>query len=124
MHELSLAASLIETAVNSLKDRKIKKILEVEIDLGDLSFITDDQMRHAFEIAASGTQAEGAKLLISRQKGRVSCMGCGYLGEAEFQGEVEDHHNVPLQCPKCNRVGVEILEGKDIILKNVRAEVD
>jgi hydrogenase nickel incorporation protein HypA/HybF len=124
LHEYSVAASLVEAVMDSLRDKRVKMVKEVEIELGALSFITEDQMRDVFEMAAAGTPVEGAKLSIVKKEGRVRCQGCGYEGDPEFHDEVEDHHHVHLHCPKCNGVGIEILEGKDITLKNVRAEVE
>jgi hydrogenase nickel incorporation protein HypA/HybF len=124
VHELSLAASLVEAVMDALKGREVKMVKEVEIELGALSFITEDQMRDVFEMAAAGTPVEGARLSIVKKEGRVRCQGCGYEGDPGSHDEVEDHHHVHLHCPKCNGPVVEILEGKDIILKNVRAEVD
>lgn len=124
MHEYSLAASLVESVIRSLDGKKVNKIIEVEIELGELCFITGPQMTDIFAMASTGTPVEGADLKITGKKGRVHCHGCSFEGDPEFHGEVEDHHHVHLHCPKCNGVAVEILEGKDVILKNIIADVD
>ncbi len=124
MHELGLAMGVVEAVKNSLKGHKVKTVREVEIEMGELNNVTPEQMRQVFEIAAKGTIAEGAKLQVKIKEGKVRCLACGYSGGVDIDMEHDHDHSMHLHCPKCNEVGLEILEGEDIEVRNIQAEVE
>lgn len=124
MHELGLAIRIVDAVKNSLKSHKVKKVQEVEIEMGELNNITPKQIRQAFEIAAKSTIAEGAKLHVKIKKGKIRCPSCGYSGEINIDTEHDHDHSTHPHCPKCSEGGLEILEGEDIEVRNIRAEVE
>lgn len=125
MHEFSLAMGIVEAVTNSTKGRRVERVREIEVELGELTFVTPKQLRFAFEMASQDTLAQGAKLKIKVKQGKVRCLECGYEGKASFRGhdEVDHHHDFPLYCPKCSGISIEILEGEGTEIKSIRAEV-
>lgn len=124
MHELGMAMEIVEIVTKSLAGRKVKKVKEVEIELGELQRATPEQMQQTFEMASKDTLLEGAKLKVKIKKGKVRCQSCGYSGGVEVEMEHHHDHSMHLHCPKCNATSLDILEGNDIDVRNIEAEVE
>jgi len=125
LHELSLATSIVESVEESLKEYKVKEVKEVEIEMGELHYVTPEQMKAVFEMASKDTIVEGARLKVTIKKGKIRCLRCGYSGGVNVQLEHEhEHSHMAPHCPECNDTAVEILEGNDIVIKNIKAEVE
>jgi hydrogenase nickel incorporation protein HypA/HybF len=117
--------SIVESVKDSLKGYKVKEVKEIEIEMGELHYVTPEQMQTVFEMASKDTIAEGARLKVTLKKGKIRCLRCGYLGEVDVHLEHEhEHTHMAPHCPKCNDTAVEILEGNDIVIKNIKAEVE
>ena len=82
MHELSLGVSIIETVLKAAKEHDAKKVLEITIEIGDFTVVSEDRLRFALEITSKDTIAEDAKIIITRTPGRIRCKKCGYEGES------------------------------------------
>lgn len=124
MHELGLAMDIVEVVRKSLEGHRVKEVKEVEIELGELHRVTPEQMQQVFEMAAKDTIVEGAKLKVKIKKGKVKCMGCGYSGGVEVELEHDHDHKAHNHCPECDGVSLEILEGADIDVRNIEADVE
>lgn len=124
MHELALAMEIVEAVKNSLRGHKVRMVKEVEIEMGELHNVTPEQMEYVFEMASKDTIAEGAKLKVKIKKGKVRCLSCGYSGRVDVDMKHEHDHFADLHCPECRGASLEILEGQDIEIKNIRAEVE
>lgn len=124
MHELGIATDIVEAVIKSLEGHRVTEVKEVEIELGELQRITPEQMQQAFEIAAKDTTVEGARLKTLIKKGKVRCLGCGYLGGVEVELKHDHDHKTHPHCPKCEGVSLEIVEGNDIEIKNITADVE
>ena len=75
-------------------------------------------------MAAKDTIVEGAKLKVKIKKGEVKCLSCGFSGGVDFEMEHHHNHSMHLHCPKCNVTSIEILDGMDIHVRNIEAEVE
>ncbi|MBI5001142.1 MAG: hydrogenase maturation nickel metallochaperone HypA [Euryarchaeota archaeon] len=109
MHELSIAADIVRCAEAALEGRRGARVLEVKVNVGQLSFVGRRQLLFAFDTIKDGTRLRGAKLRITHSKARVSCRGCGYEGAIKI--EKSGGYVIPLiACPKCEGP-VEIISG-------------
>ena len=113
--------SIIETVKKSVEGKNVKKIMQIELELGEFNFVTPEGLTAAFEIASDGTIAKGAKLKIKTKHGKIKCNECSYAGEVEVDNEEHSHM---MHCPKCGSSSIEIVEGKEIIVKGINAELD
>jgi len=123
MHELSLAVSIIETVLKAAKEYDAKKILEINVEIGDLTVVSEDRLRFTLEITSKDTIAEDAKINITRMPGRIRCKKCGYEGESP---SIEDDplQNLlmsSLKCPKCGDTHTEIIGGRELGVKDIIA---
>ncbi len=127
MHEFSTAVGIVETITNVAKENKATRIKKVELVVGEFSMLNTEQLKFAFEIAAEGTLAEKADLIIEAQKGEIDCKDCGFKGPVETQKKDVDHFVVDLvnifECPKCKSNNTKISGGRDIYVKNIEVEL-
>jgi hydrogenase nickel incorporation protein HypA/HybF len=112
VHEVSVMASIIEHVLAELGKHDVEKVEEVDLVIGELTFLGEEQLRFAFEVLTRDNILEGSKLNISYEKIEVRCHSCGYLGGVEYVDELADHMIVPnLSCPKCGSQ-VEVIKGR------------
>lgn len=119
-----MAMEIVEVVIKSLEGRRVKAIKEVEIELGELHKISPQQMQQVFEMAAKDTIVEGARLKVNIKKGSIRCQNCGYSGGVEVEMEQDHDHKAHVHCPECDGVSLEIVEGNDIEIKNITADVE
>ncbi|MHC1586376.1 MAG: hydrogenase maturation nickel metallochaperone HypA [Candidatus Hecatellaceae archaeon] len=123
MHEFSAASQLVELVKIEAEKRKAKRVLEVKVVIGRLTFLNPEQLRFAYKILSEGTLLEGSRLRIEEQKAEVECSKCGYKGEISAEDDPYFHIGLPLlRCPKCGSE-VSIVKGRDFIVKSVKLEV-
>lgn len=127
MHEFSTAVGIVETITKVAKENNATRIKKVELVVGEFSMLNNEQLKFAFEIAAEGTLAEKAELIIEGQKGEIDCKDCGFKGPVETQKKDVDHFVVDLvnifECPKCKSNNTKISGGRDIYVKNIEVEL-
>ncbi|MFQ6134625.1 MAG: hydrogenase maturation nickel metallochaperone HypA [Nitrososphaerales archaeon] len=123
MHEYSTTYRIVETVRQEAEKHRAKKVLEVHLAIGRLTFLSIDQVRHLYPLLVKGTLMDGSKLVIEEKEGVVECSGCGYRGPLNYQNDPSFHLTYPtLSCPKCRSV-VKIVEGRECVVKQVRLEV-
>ena len=64
MHELSIATSLVETAVRSAESNGAQRVVGLDVRLGSLSGVEPEALSFCFPIAARETLCEGAELRL------------------------------------------------------------
>jgi hydrogenase nickel incorporation protein HypA/HybF len=74
MHELSIAAAIVEACVERALGNRI---LCIRVEVGFLAAVLPDSLRFCFELCARGTTAEGAALEIMETPGQAICDACG-----------------------------------------------
>ncbi len=62
MHELSIAAALLETIDEEQRVHGFDRVLRVRLRIGRYSNVVPEALRFGFEALAAGTVAEGAVL--------------------------------------------------------------
>ena len=112
MHEVSVMSSILEQVLRELENHDIERVEEVELVVGELTFLGHDQLRFAYEIMTRDTVLEGADLNIVIESIEVSCPSCGYEGAAKYLEGEEYHLSVPvLRCPRCGE-SVRVVKGR------------
>ena len=104
-------AGIVEKVLGELEKHDVVKVEEVQLTLGEMTFLGEEQLRFAYEIITRGTALEGSVLVIEPEETELLCLTCGYQGKADNIGE-EYHMSMPsLICPKC-RGKVKVLKGQ------------
>ncbi len=113
MHELSVCMSLLEQVTALAAERSASNVVKIELDIGPLSGVEAELLRNAYPIAAAGTIAESAELIIHEADIVVRCSDCG----AETRA-------VPnrLVCGDCGNFRTQVVSGDEMILKRLELE--
>lgn len=113
MHEMTLAINVVEEVERCLEEfDPAARVMTVTLEVGGLRAVVPEALSFCFEIASSGTRADGARLIIEEIPVEVRCDRC------ERQWVVSD---VEFQCPTCEGA-VKVLSGKELLLRGI--EVD
>jgi len=118
-----VTSQVVRSVLGEAEKRKAKKVTEVHLVVGKLTFLGLEQVRFAFEALTKGTIMEGSKLIIEEQEGVVECNHCGYEGGFKYEDDPMYHVPVPtLKCPQCSNV-VKIVAGKECTIKSIKMMV-
>lgn len=74
MHELGIALAIMDRVIHRAASAKVQS---VTIEVGVLTAVLPDALSFAFELAACGTPAEGAELVIRQPPAQATCRACG-----------------------------------------------
>jgi hydrogenase nickel incorporation protein HypA/HybF len=120
VHEGSITTQIVQNVLQEAKKRNATKILEVHLVIGKLTFLNPEQVRFWYEILTKDTIMENSKLTIEESEGTVKCPKCAYEGNFKYIDDPTLHVPTPtLNCPKCGDT-VEIVGGKDCLIKNIK----
>lgn len=108
MHELSIAMSLIETAVEEAARLGDVRVEALHLRLGPLAGVVREALVFSFDLAAEGTPIEGARLEIEEVPLTVLCSRCGE--KRQLPGVQH------LRCPVCQAPTPEVLGGRELEL--------
>jgi len=113
-------ASIIEAVLAELDKHDIEKVEEVDMMVGELTFLGPEQLEFAYSILTKNTILEGSVLVISEEKVRIRCPTCGYEGGVEYIDGGNDHYSIPnLSCPHCSG-RVEVTKGKSCSVTSLK----
>jgi len=123
MHEFSVTSQIVQSVLTEAEKRGAKKVTEVHLMIGQLTFLGLEQVRFAYEALIKGTIMEGSRLIIEEQEGAVKCNRCGYEGGFKYENDPLYHVPVPtLKCPQCGNI-VSIAAGKECTIKRIKMMV-
>lgn len=115
MHELSIAHSIVEIASRVAREEKSSRVEIIYLSVGELSCVSSDALDFSFEVAARGTPAEDARIVIERKPVVVHCPHC----EKE-QALVTPQRFV---CPVCQTPVSRIVSGRELNVDRIQLEV-
>src|SRR5438067_12779887 len=87
MHELSIASGLVEKLLEFSAHNPERTILEVGLEIGEVSHIDSEQLRFCYESIAKETPVNGSILTIWRVPAIVSCPICTYRERPDLWDE-------------------------------------
>jgi hydrogenase nickel incorporation protein HypA/HybF len=107
MHELGLCSSIVDAIERRAGDRTVKR---VKVRVGRLHHVHPEAFDQSFSMAAMGTVAEDAGAELVFMPVRAQCLECG----TEWEGD-----DLPLGCPGCGGVGIELTGGDELVLESI-----
>ncbi|HEX9208287.1 MAG TPA: hydrogenase maturation nickel metallochaperone HypA [Steroidobacteraceae bacterium] len=113
MHELSVCQALIGQVERVARQSDARRVVNIHVSVGPLSGVEPKLLEHAYPLAAAGTIAEGAELLIETVPVVVRCRTC--------RAETEAAPN-RLVCGSCRDWQVDVIAGEDMMLLRVEVE--
>jgi hydrogenase nickel incorporation protein HypA/HybF len=113
MHEMPIAAAIVEQAVAAVAPHRATRIDVIEVEIGRMRQIVAEALQVVFAAVSQDTIAAGARLEITEIEMEAVCRRC-------------EHHFCPeinlYICPNCHQADVRIVAGNDMILKSVTAQ--
>ncbi len=113
MHELSLAVDMVEQLVEVLEKENASRVIEINVVMGALSGVERVPFEFAFPVAAENTPVSGAVLNIEEVPLVLKCSDCNQETETD---------DLIMVCPNCNSVSVEIVQGKEFLVKSMEVQ--
>jgi hydrogenase nickel incorporation protein HypA/HybF len=110
MHELGVLNSMVHTIERIVKEQEVTKVHKLVIEVGELSGIVPRYLEQSWLAASYKTFMEETKLELIVIPGIVKCKDCGRVYNAVYSD---------LNCPDCSSNDMEILEGNDVIIKEI-----
>ena len=125
MHELSVISALIDELLRRLEGHDILRVDSVTIQVGELTFLSEESLKFGYETLSEGTALAGSKLKIERLPANIQCERCGYKGPFDKSGaDPHLHFLLPsFECPKCKAPDVRLVSGRETILTHIQGEV-
>ena len=112
MHELSVTQSILEIALDYASRGQAAKIVEIHLQIGEVSDFHDEWIQRYFDFVSKGTIAEGAKLHISRVPARMQCEKCSFIFPL-------DKITWNTQCPSCQSKETRLLSGREFRVESL-----
>ncbi len=113
MHELSLCLSLMQQVEDIARDREAKKVARITLSIGPLSGVEPDLLQHAYPVAAAGTIAEDAELILQSSEIVVRCSQC------DKETTVTPNK---LLCGSCGDFRTRVVSGDELLLMSVELD--
>jgi hydrogenase nickel incorporation protein HypA/HybF len=120
MHELSIASGLVEKLLEFSSQNPDRTVLEVRLEVGELSHIDPEQLRFCYQSIISETALEGSIVTIERVPAAVSCPHCAYRGRPDYWDDaLAIAPVITMRCPRCGKA-VDADQGHECAIKSVR----
>ena len=113
MHELSVCLSLMQQVESIARERNAEKVVTITLNIGPLSGVEPELLRHAYPLAAAGTVAEDAELVMETPDIVVRCSQC------DSETTVTPNK---LLCGSCGDFRMRVISGDELTL--MRVELD
>lgn len=118
-----MTTKIVENVLEEAKKHNAKRVNEVHLVIGKLTFLGLEQVRFSYEVLVKDTIMEDSKLYIEEKDGVVKCNNCGYEGGFKYEDDPMYHIPTPtLHCPKCGGT-VDIVGGRECAIKSVKLAV-
>lgn len=113
MHELSLAAGIVDIVADAARAHDCARVVRVRVAVGALAHVEPEALAVGFAAASRGTAAEGAALVIDRPAGTAHCLGCGASLVLAQRGD---------PCPDCGGFQILVTGGEDLRVVDLEVE--
>ena len=113
MHELAIAQGIIRIVDEQAREKGFQRVQEIRLKMGEFSGLVPACLREFFPVAAAGTAAEGAVLVIETLPARFRCLDCGYEGPVDRSGAC---------CPDCRSPAIRMLSGREFYVDSLKVE--
>lgn len=125
MHEFSVITSIFELVKAEKERARAVKVLEVRLDVGELAFLSHEALEFGFRaLAENEPDIAPDGLRITTIPAKVECTKCHYRGPLKVADTTAGHLGSPIfQCPECGGP-VEVISGRECVVRNIRMEVD
>ncbi len=119
-HEMTIAHGLAKAILKGAERERAVKVTGIEIEFGQLTFLNIQQVEFWLVELLKESIAVDANINTREIPAKVHCSKCSYEGPLAVKDDPILHMNLPVfACPKCGKGALEILEGRDCIVKSI-----
>jgi len=120
LHEVSISHAIADVVLKESEKQEAKKVLLVELEIGELSLLNPDQVEFWLQLAFDKTPASEAQIRIEVTKPEIVCASCGYTGIMETRDDPLSHYVTPVfKCPRCNSGEITVKREKECRIKKI-----
>ena len=112
MHELSITQSILEIALDYATKNQAAKIVEIHLQIGEITDFDDEWIQRYFDFVGKGTIAEGAKLRLTRIPARLQCQRCQMIFPL-------NRSTWDSQCPECRSKESQLISGREFRVESL-----
>ncbi len=114
MHELGIAQSLFDVAMEHLRSSGRSRVTGLKIRVGELSTVDPGSLTFCFVEVARRTPADGARIDVVKVPAKFRCRSCGrsYEGSPLRAGS----------CAECGAPEVDLIGGMELELVELQLE--
>lgn len=113
MHELSVCYAMLDEVERIAAENCASSVSSITVKIGPLSGVEPELLLRAYPLAAAGTVADRAKLVIAQADITVRCSECG------AESRVPPNR---LLCGSCGDFRTHVVSGDEMILQQVELE--
>lgn len=113
MHELSIAQSIVEQAHKLAIENKGSRVLELDLQIGELSGVVVECLEFVMPEVIKGTILEDCKFNFEKVTLELKCLDCGALTYPDI---------VFIQCEHCFSRDIKINKGKELLIRKMEIE--
>jgi hydrogenase nickel incorporation protein HypA/HybF len=113
MHELAVTESILEICLRHAEKAEAKRIVSINLVIGQVSSILDDSVQFYWDMISEGTIAKGARLYFERIPAEMKCSDCG---------EIFSPDDETFLCPRCHSQRVRIIKGDEFRVDSIDVE--
>ncbi|MEM3615832.1 MAG: hydrogenase nickel incorporation protein HypA [Candidatus Methanomethylicia archaeon] len=133
MHEWALAEAVIVTTNKIVEERRLKKIKEVVVKIGELQQVDIEIFEFALSELKSERGMNDVEFRIELAEAKMMCKNCGYewnFKKENLKDEIKEAiHFIPetahvfLRCPRCGSPDFEIISGRGVWIESIVGEL-
>lgn len=132
MHEWALAQAVIQSALDYQKKKKLKRLKELSVAMGELQQIDRSIFNFALNEIIHLKKIKGLKIKIRTEKAVLVCRACDYqwdfsqslkklnLEKRELIHFLPEVSHVYIKCPHCQSSDFEITKGRGVALDKIK----
>jgi hydrogenase nickel incorporation protein HypA/HybF len=114
MHELSIAASIVEAVTESASAYPGARVKEVRLRVGALASVVEDSLQFCWQLATEDSPLAGSTLVMNKLPVIVHCDACGV--DAEIDGVQS------FRCPRCGEPAADLRQGRELEIESIELE--
>jgi hydrogenase nickel incorporation protein HypA/HybF len=114
MHELSIAASIVDAVAESVAAYPGARVTLVRMRVGALAAVVEDSLQFCWQIATQDTPLAGAALLVRTLPVVVHCAACN--ADSTLAGLQS------FRCLLCSRPAPDLRQGRELEIESIELE--
>jgi len=114
MHELSIAASVVEAVTEAAAAYPGARVRSVRLRVGALAAVVEDALQFCWGVATEDTPLTGSALVVRVLPVVVHCAGCG--------ADEEIASAQSFRCPRCGESAADVRQGRELEIEAIEIE--